>query len=160
VSEGDAELELVRVASNKSRSGIIKLLETGPANLGTISKRTGLSRQLAAHHVGVLISAGIVEQRLAGTVKLYSLTDKGHETARRVLSPPPELSGEAKAARHNAADVIALAAAAAVMLLALLKLAVTPEAPLSWIAGGALAAVLVFVVLRMLIRPRGGARRA
>lgn len=157
---GDDELELVRVAANKSRSEIIKLLETGPANLGSIAKKTGLSRQLATHHVGVLISAGIVEQRVAGTVKLYFLTDRGLDTARRVLGTARQETPVAQHGGPKRADLVALAVATLVMLVALSRFVTTAEAPLSWIAGGALAAALVFVVLRTLIRPLLGAQRS
>ena len=149
----DDELELVRVASNKSRSGIIRLLETGPANVGTIARKTGLSRQLTAHHVGVLVSAGIVEQRVVGTVKLYFLTDRGRDTVRRVLSTALQSTQTIQGSGSRRADLVALVAAAVVMLVALFKFVTTPEAPLSWIAGGALAAALVLVILRTLVRP-------
>jgi len=149
----DDELELVRIASNKSRSSIIRLLETGPANLGTIARKTGLSRQLITHHVSVLVSARIVEQRIAGTVKLYFLTDRGREIARRVLGTGQLAIPTIQGSGSRRADLVALVAAAMVMLVALFKFVTTPEAPLSWMAGGALAAALVFVILRMLIRP-------
>jgi DNA-binding transcriptional ArsR family regulator len=130
----------------------------GPANLGSVAKKTGLSRQLASHHMSVLMTSGIVEQRAAGPVKLYALTERGSKIAQRVLGPAPQTSDSRDKDRLRPVDLVAPAAAVVVMLAATAKFLTTPEAPVSWLMGGAIVSVVLFVILRSLNRPskKGG----
>jgi len=120
------DVNLIRLASNKSRAVILRQLTLGPANLGSIANKTGLSRQLAAHHMNVLVTSGIVEQRAAGPVKLYALTERGSEIAQKVLGAAPQAQITVSKSSTRAADIIAPVAAVVVMVLATAKFLTTP----------------------------------
>lgn len=147
------DVNLIRLASNKSRAVILRQLTLGPANLGSIANKTGLSRQLAAHHMNVLVTSGIVEQRAAGPVKLYALTERGSEIAQKVLGAAPQAQITVSKSSTRAADIIAPVAAVVVMVLATAKFLTTPDAPLSWLLGGAIVSGVIFVILRTINRP-------
>jgi predicted transcriptional regulator len=137
---------------------MLRQLMAGPANLGSIAKKTGLSRQLASHHMGVLVTSGMVEQRAAGPVRLYTLTERGSEIAQKVLGPAPQASASRDKDRVRLVDFVAPAVAVIVMLVAVAKFLTTPEAPLSWLVGGAIVSGTLFVILRTVNRPseKGG----
>jgi DNA-binding transcriptional ArsR family regulator len=137
---------------------MLRQLMAGPANLGSIAKKTGLSRQLASHHMSVLMTSGIVEQRAAGSVRLYTLTERGSKIAQKVLGPAPQISDNRDEDRVRPADLVAPAVAVVVMLVAAAKFLTTPEAPVSWLLGGAIVSGVLFVILRTLNRPskKGG----
>jgi len=103
--------------------------------------------------MGVLVSSGVVEQRAAGSVKLYTLTERGSKIAEKVLGPAAGVPKGHDKEPIRAADLVALAAAAIIMFVAAAKFLTTPEAPVSWLAGGAIVSGLLFVILRSVIRP-------
>ena len=103
--------------------------------------------------MGVLVSSGIVEQCAAGSVKLYTLTERGSKIAEKVLGPAAGIPRGHDKEPTRAADLVAPVAAAIVMLVAVAKFLTTPEAPVSWLAGGAIVSGLLFVILRTVIRP-------
>lgn len=152
-AEGADEVDLVRLASNKSRSMIIRQLISGPANLGSIARKTGMSRQLATHHVSVLVSSGIAEQRAVGSVRLYTLSERGLQVAQKVLGSSPKSPADRMMTEPRLADLGPVAVALAVMLVAIVKFLTTPEAPWGWLVGGAAVSGSLFVILRKILRP-------
>jgi len=150
-SEDEEEINLIRIASNKSRSAVVRLLKAGPANLGTIARKTGLSRQLTAHHLNVLTNSGIIEQRAVGSVKLYALTELGERISERVLGPSSGAAGAKERGRPRSLGLLPSVAAAAVMLTAVAKFVTTPDAPVGWLVGGLLLSGVVLVVTHKII---------
>jgi len=103
--------------------------------------------------MNVLVNSGIVEQRAVGPVKLYVLTERGSEIAQKVLGTSPQIPASDGGDRVWPTDLLAPAAAIVVMLLATVKFLITPEAPFTWLVGGAIASCALFVVLRIVNRP-------
>lgn len=65
----------LRVIGDPMRIRILDLLRSGELSVGQVSERLGTSQQNASKHLGVLLQAGIVGRRKAGTSSLYSVTD-------------------------------------------------------------------------------------
>ena len=103
--------------------------------------------------MSVLMTSGMVEQRAAGLVRLYTLTERGSKIAQKVLGSAPQISDSRYKDRVRLADLLAPAVAVVVMLVAAVKFLTTPEAPVSWLVGGAIVSGALFVTLRTLNRP-------
>jgi len=144
------DIDLVRLASNKSRSMLLKELQNGPANLGTLAKRTGLSRQLASHHLVALTSSGLIEERFVGSVKLYALTKVGEDISRRVFGRATEPEMARKMPLVTLLGLAGPFVAAVIALTALVKFVTTPEAPVGWLVGGVLLSLVVLIAAKKL----------
>ena len=75
----DPLVELVaqrfRVLSEPARIKLLDALSAGPASVGELSARVGLSQQNASKHLGVLHSAGLLERSRTGNTAQYAITD-------------------------------------------------------------------------------------
>jgi DNA-binding transcriptional ArsR family regulator len=67
----------LRVIGDANRVRILDLLRGGELSVGEITEQLGTSQQNASRHLGVLLQAGIVARRKAGTSSYYSVTDHG-----------------------------------------------------------------------------------
>ena len=66
-----------RVIGDPMRIRILDLLRDGDRTVGEITSELGTSQQNASKHLGVLLQAGIVARRKAGTSARYSVADPG-----------------------------------------------------------------------------------
>jgi DNA-binding transcriptional ArsR family regulator len=64
-----------RVLSEPARIRLLDALRAGPASVGQLGERLGLSQQNASKHLGVLADAGLLERTRAGTSAFYSISD-------------------------------------------------------------------------------------
>lgn len=75
----DPLIELVaqrfRVLGEPARIKLLDALRSGPASVGELAGRVGLSQQNASKHLGVLYAAGLVERTRAGNSAQYAITD-------------------------------------------------------------------------------------
>ena len=67
----------LRVIGDATRVRILDLLRDGELSVAQITDRLGTSQQNASRHLGVLLQAGIVARRKAGTSSYYSVVDDG-----------------------------------------------------------------------------------
>jgi DNA-binding transcriptional ArsR family regulator len=65
----------LRTIGDPMRIRILDLLREGELSVGEITERLGTSQQNASKHLGVLLQAGIVGRRKAGTSSMYRVTD-------------------------------------------------------------------------------------
>jgi DNA-binding transcriptional ArsR family regulator len=66
---------LFRGFSDPSRLSILETLNRGPASVGEIVRRTGLSQPNASNHLACLRDCGLVSARQEGRSVIYSLSD-------------------------------------------------------------------------------------
>ena len=75
----DPLVELVaqrfRVLSEPARIKLLDALRSGPASVGELAARTGLSQQNTSKHLGVLHTAGLLQRTRTGTTAQYAITD-------------------------------------------------------------------------------------
>ena len=75
----DPLVELVaqrfRVLSEPARIKLLDALRSGPASVGELAARVGLSQQNASKHLGVLHSAGLLERVRTGNTAQYAIAD-------------------------------------------------------------------------------------
>jgi DNA-binding transcriptional ArsR family regulator len=67
----------LRVIGDASRIRILDLLRDGEQSVGQITDRLGTSQQNVSKHLNVLLQAGMVSRRKAGTTSYYAVTDPG-----------------------------------------------------------------------------------
>jgi DNA-binding transcriptional ArsR family regulator len=65
----------LRTIGDPVRIRILDQLRQGELSVGEITERLGTSQQNASKHLGVLLQAGIVGRRKAGTSAFYRVTD-------------------------------------------------------------------------------------
>lgn len=68
-------VETLKALADSSRLRIIRELLDGPANVGDLAQRTGLSNYNTSKHLRVLRSVGIVQGNRLGTVRLYAIAE-------------------------------------------------------------------------------------
>ncbi|HSI81029.1 MAG TPA: metalloregulator ArsR/SmtB family transcription factor [Solirubrobacterales bacterium] len=66
----------LRAIGDPTRIQILDLLRSGELPVGEIAARLGTSQQNASRHLGVLLQAGLVARRKAGTSALFSVADE------------------------------------------------------------------------------------
>jgi DNA-binding transcriptional ArsR family regulator len=75
----DPLVELVaqrfRVLSEPARIKLLDELRAGPASVGELAARVGLSQQNASKHLGVLHSAGLLQRNRTGNTAQYAIAD-------------------------------------------------------------------------------------
>lgn len=64
-----------RVLSEPARIKLLDALRSGPATVGELADRLGLSQQNTSKHLGVLAAAGVVERTRAGNSVVYAIGD-------------------------------------------------------------------------------------
>ena len=64
-----------RVLGEPARIKLLDALRSGPATVGELADRLGLSQQNTSKHLGVLATAGIVERTRAGNSVVYAIGD-------------------------------------------------------------------------------------
>jgi DNA-binding transcriptional ArsR family regulator len=67
----------LRVIGDPVRIRILDLLRENELSVAAITDALGTSQQNASKHLGVLLQAGIVARRKAGTSALYRIADEG-----------------------------------------------------------------------------------
>jgi DNA-binding transcriptional ArsR family regulator len=67
----------LRVIGDPNRIRILDLLRDGELSVAQITERLGTSQQNASKHLGILLQAGIVSRRRAGTSSYYAVADEG-----------------------------------------------------------------------------------
>lgn len=67
----------LRVIGDPTRIRILDLLRNGELSVGQITERLDTSQQNASKHLSVLLQAGIVSRRKAGTSSYYAVADDG-----------------------------------------------------------------------------------
>ena len=96
-----------RVLSEPARIKLLDALRSGPATVGELAARVGLSQQNASKHLGVLHTAGLVERTRTGSTTHYAITDpsvftlcelvcdalRDRYNALQAALPPPALAG-------------------------------------------------------------------
>lgn len=65
-----------RVLGEPIRIRLLEHLLEGEATVGELVKATGTTQQNVSKHLGVLLQAGIVARRKAGTAAFYSVADE------------------------------------------------------------------------------------
>lgn len=74
----DAVVEVAhrfRVLGEPTRIRLLDALRTGPAGVGALAARLGLSQQNTSKHLGVLAGAGLVTRSRAGNNAVYAISD-------------------------------------------------------------------------------------
>jgi DNA-binding transcriptional ArsR family regulator len=64
-----------RVLSEPARIKLLDALRSGPATVGELAGRLGLSQQNTSKHLGVLAAAGVVKRTRAGNSVVYAIGD-------------------------------------------------------------------------------------
>jgi DNA-binding transcriptional ArsR family regulator len=103
----DPLVELVaqrfRVLSEPARIKLLDALRSGPASVGQLATRVGLSQQNASKHLGVLHAAGLLARTRTGSTAQYAIADpsvftlcelvcdalRDRYTALQAVLPPP-----------------------------------------------------------------------
>lgn len=67
----------LRVIGDPTRIRILDLLREDELTVTEISERLGTSQQNTSKHLGMLLQAGIVARRKAGSKSIYSIADAG-----------------------------------------------------------------------------------
>ena len=67
----------LRVIGDPTRIRILDLLRDGELPVMQLSERLQTSQQNTSKHLGVLLQAGILSRRKAGTSSLYAVADEG-----------------------------------------------------------------------------------
>ncbi len=64
-----------RVLGEPVRIKLLDALRSGPATVGELAGRLGLSHQNTSKHLGVLAAAGLVERTRSGNSVVYAISD-------------------------------------------------------------------------------------
>lgn len=98
-----------RVLSEPARIKLLDVLRSGPASVGELATRVGLSHQNASKHLGVLHGAGLVQRARSGSTARYAISDPSvfalceivcdalrdrYSTLQAVLPPPTASAGD------------------------------------------------------------------
>jgi DNA-binding transcriptional ArsR family regulator len=75
----DSLVELIaqrfRVLGEPARIKLLDALRSGPASVGELATRVGLSQQNASKHLGVLHTAGLLQRTRTGSTARYAIVD-------------------------------------------------------------------------------------
>ncbi len=71
----DAEARVLRALSNPLRLSIVMLLREASLPVCLLSALLGVEQSRLSHHLAVLREAGVINMRVAGKYRLYSLID-------------------------------------------------------------------------------------
>ena len=72
-------LAKIRALSNETRFEIVKLVRGREMTAGTIAQRFRLTRPAVSQHIGVLLEAGLLDERRVGTKRLYIVRQEGFD---------------------------------------------------------------------------------
>jgi len=64
-----------RILAEPARIRLLDALRSGPATVGELSTRLGLSQQNTSKHLGVLAVGGLVERTRSGNSAVYAISD-------------------------------------------------------------------------------------
>jgi len=65
--------EMLKVLADPNRLTVVRALNHGPANVGDLSKATGLPAQRISHHLGIMRLAGLVTCERDGRTVVYRI---------------------------------------------------------------------------------------
>jgi DNA-binding transcriptional ArsR family regulator len=71
----DLVAQRFRVLGEPARIRLLDALRAGPASVGELAARLGLSQQNTSKHLGVLAAAGLLERTRAGNSAVYAISD-------------------------------------------------------------------------------------
>jgi DNA-binding transcriptional ArsR family regulator len=160
-------LAAIGCAANPTRNKILEILnETPGLGAKALADRMGVSRKHIAYHIGELKKTDLIKDLPAGTIVIYNITQLGRTALQRIRSnPPPEkppvqaisppLPYEAiKPSGPSSARLTGLMPALAGFLLVLLYsvFRATVNKMPSYILGGLMVAVIVFLLLAYISR--------
>ena len=66
-----AVLAKIRALSNETRFEIVKLVRDREMDAGTVARQFRITRTAVSQHLGVLREAGLLDERRAGSKRLY-----------------------------------------------------------------------------------------
>jgi DNA-binding transcriptional ArsR family regulator len=66
-----AVLAKIRALSNETRFEIVKLVRDREMDAGTVARQFKITRTAVSQHLGVLREAGLLDERRAGSKRLY-----------------------------------------------------------------------------------------
>jgi DNA-binding transcriptional ArsR family regulator len=69
-------LRYFKALSNDTRLRILGLVAEQELNREALNRRLGLADASLSHHLSMLLQAGIINERMAGATRLYSLNKK------------------------------------------------------------------------------------
>jgi DNA-binding transcriptional ArsR family regulator len=69
----------IQALSNETRFEIVKLVRAREMTAGTIARRFKLTRPAVSQHIGVLRDAGLLDERRAGSKRLYVVKSNGFD---------------------------------------------------------------------------------
>lgn len=75
----------LRALAEPNRRRILRLVQDEERSAGDIASRFELTRPAVSQHLTVLKSAGLLEERRAGTRRLYSVRPQGFQEVRAFL---------------------------------------------------------------------------
>jgi DNA-binding transcriptional ArsR family regulator len=102
----DLVAQRFRVLSEPARIKLLDALRAGPASVGELAARVGLSQQNASKHLGVLHDAGLLRRARTGNSAQYAIADpsvftlcelvcdalRDRYSALQAVLPPPRAS--------------------------------------------------------------------
>ena len=71
-----AASELFKALSSPARLNLLRLLAAGPAGVGELVERTGMSQPLVSQHLRTLRTAGLAVVTRSGREAIYSIADR------------------------------------------------------------------------------------
>ncbi len=72
----EALADYFKVFSEPNRLAVLAALREGPLNVTAVVDRTGLSQALVSKHLKLLMIAGVVHRRPAGSLVFYEVVDR------------------------------------------------------------------------------------
>jgi len=82
----DSADEVLRALADPHRRRILTLVRGGELAAGDIARHFPVTQQAISHHLRVLLRAGLLHERPAGTRRLYALHAEGLDPVRAVLT--------------------------------------------------------------------------
>jgi len=76
-AKNELRADILKALANLTRVCVIEHLKDGPHNVSDLSKELGESSSITSRHLGVLKSAGLIEDEKIGTSVIYSLASDG-----------------------------------------------------------------------------------
>jgi len=146
--ENKDRIRTFRIASSPVRIKIMSLLNREPSSVGKVTKALGISRQLANHHLRILMEIGLITESGIGTIKIYSITPKGAELLKELGTPSEERPKDQGKPRDRILRWAPVAAACSVFILSAIRYLLETGAPSTWLLGGAIGGILTYLVLK------------
>lgn len=147
VDENTDRIRILRIASTPLRIRIMSLLNEEPSSAGKVTKALGISRQLGNHHLRILVEVGLVSESAIGTIKVYSITQKGAELLKELKTPSEKRPKEQRNLKDRALPWVPVIAACSVFVLSAIKYLSEAGAPSTWLMGGAIFGILTYFIL-------------